>query len=153
PWGGAPPSPVWSVSGRTQPPAGSEGRREQRDNRRPGSCSCGAPRVREHSPKKLTGIGRLYASERLWRSFCNARSSRGSPLGAEIEDTVRRPDDVQVVLDDDHRVALLGQGPQHGQKLFDVVEVKPGCRLVEQVERAPRRAPRELPRELDALSL
>src|SRR3546814_9727922 len=52
-------------------------------------------------------------------------------------------DDLEVVLDDQHGVALVDQCLQHLQQLLHVVEVEAGGRLVENVERAARRPPRQ----------
>src|SRR3546814_19953295 len=60
-------------------------------------------------------------------------------------------DDLEVVLDDQHGVALVDQCLQHLQQLLHVVEVEAGGRLVENVERAARRQPRQLLRQLPAL--
>ena len=57
------------------------------------------------------------------------------------------------MLDDDHRVAFLGQRPQDAEKLLDVVEVKAGGRLVEKIESPAGRAAGQLAGELDALGL
>ena len=59
-------------------------------------------------------------------------------LGAEVDDPVGGLDDVEVVLDDDHRVALLDQLVEHLEQLADVLEVQAGGRLVEDVERSAR---------------
>ena len=59
-------------------------------------------------------------------------------LGAEVDDPVGRLDHLEVVLDDDDRVAQVGQAVEHVEQLADVVEVQPGRRLVEDVERLAR---------------
>jgi len=62
-------------------------------------------------------------------------------------------DDVEVVLDDDDRVAGIAQLVQHLQQQVDVGEVQPRGRLVEDVEGAAGVALGELERELDPLRL
>ena len=57
-------------------------------------------------------------------------------LGTEVDQPVGGADDVEVVLDDDDRVAGLEQLPERAHQLGDVVEVQPGGRLVEHEERA-----------------
>ena len=74
-------------------------------------------------------------------------------LGAEIEDPVGGLDHFQIVLDHHHRVALIDQRVQHFQQLAHVLEMQPGGRLVEDIQRAPGRAPRQLLRQLDPLRL
>ena len=49
-------------------------------------------------------------------------------------DAVGGLDDVQVVLDDQHRVARVHQALQHLDELADVVDVQAGGRLVQDVE-------------------
>ena len=54
----------------------------------------------------------------------------------EIDHAVGAPDDVEIVLDDDHRVALVDEFVEHVEQLAHVLEVQAGGRLVEDVERA-----------------
>ena len=83
----------------------------------------------------------------------------GAAFGAEIDDPVRGADDVQVVLDHDHGVAVVDQAPQRGDELRDVGEMQARRRLVEQEQRAAGRPAivarglREPPGELQALRL
>ena len=74
-------------------------------------------------------------------------------LGADVDEPVGGLDDLQVVLDDDHRVAQVGQAVDDVQELADVVEVQAGGRLVEDVERPAGVGPGQLGGELDALGL
>src|SRR5690606_13889316 len=62
-------------------------------------------------------------------------------------------DDVEVVLDDDDRVALVDEVLQHVEQAADVLEVQAGGRLVEDVGGAPVGAALELGGQLDALRL
>ena len=59
---------------------------------------------------------------------------------SEIDDVVRALDDVEVVLDNDHRVAETDQPLQHIEQFVNVCEVKPGGWLIENVNR-PARSP------------
>jgi len=45
-------------------------------------------------------------------------------------------DDVEVVLDDEHRMAGINEAMQHVDQLFHVRHVQAHCGLVEHVERA-----------------
>ena len=74
-------------------------------------------------------------------------------LGPEVDDPVGRLDDVEVVLDDHHRVPAVDQPVEHGEQLLHVVEVEAGGGLVEDVEGAAGAHPGQLPRQLDALGL
>src|SRR5699024_2374736 len=77
----------------------------------------------------------------------------GAPVGTEVDDVVGRLDDVQVVLDDDHRVPLVDQPVQHLEQLADVLEVQARGRLVQHVDGASVGALVQLGGELDALRL
>jgi hypothetical protein len=57
-------------------------------------------------------------------------------FGPEIQQPVGGLDDLEIVLDHHHGVALVDQLVEHFQQLLDVVEVQAGGRLVEDVERA-----------------
>ena len=77
----------------------------------------------------------------------------GPALGPEVDDPVGGLDHVEVVLDDDDRVARFDELVEHVEELRDVVEVQARRRLVEDVERAAGGALGQLARELDALGL
>ena len=74
-------------------------------------------------------------------------------LGAEVDELVGGLDHVEVVLDHDHRVALLDQAVEDLEQPLDVGEVQAGGRLVEDVERVAGGDLGELGRELDPLRL
>ncbi len=96
--------------------------------------------------------------------FASSATSSGVPreddfptlvaaAGADVDDVVRRLDDVEIVLDDDHRITAVDQLLQHAEQLLDVVAMQPGRRLVQYVERLAGGALAELLGELDALRL
>ena len=73
--------------------------------------------------------------------------------GAHVDDPVDVLDDVQVVFDDDDRVAQVRQ-PVHDRKQFgDVVEVQPGRRFVQQVQRPAGVGSGQLRGQFDPLGL
>ena len=51
----------------------------------------------------------------------------------EINNPIGIPDHIQIVLDDDDRIAQVGQPVEHVEQLFYIIEVQPGRRLVQQV--------------------
>src|SRR5690242_771906 len=61
-------------------------------------------------------------------------------LGPEVHDPVRGLDDVHVVLDDHHRIALVHQLVEHLQEAANVREVEPGGGLVQDVQGPPGRS-------------
>src|SRR6185436_11146192 len=74
-------------------------------------------------------------------------------LGAKVDDEVGALHDVQIVLDEQHRIAAVDEPAEDLEQAPDVVEVQPGRGLVEHVEGAPGRLPRQLARQLHALRL
>ena len=78
-------------------------------------------------------------------------AAAGAAFGAEVDDPVGRFDDVEIVLDHEHRVAPIDEAIEHAEQPADVVAVEAGGRLVEDVERVPRAGAAELGGELDAL--
>src|SRR3989449_10109194 len=74
-------------------------------------------------------------------------------LRPEVDDVVRRLDDVEVVLDDEDRVASIHEAIEHAEELLDVVEVEPRRRFVHDVEHVARRARAELGGDLEPLRL
>src|SRR3546814_18406648 len=94
-------------------------------------------------PPRSTRTDTLFPYTTLFRSA----------FGAEVEDIIGGLDDVEIMLDDDHAVALLDERLEHFEQLADILEMEPGGRLVEDVERLPGRTPRQFLGELDALCL
>ena len=74
-------------------------------------------------------------------------------LRPKVDHPVGGLDNVQIVLDDHHRVAEVYQAVEHVEQLGQVVEVQPRRRLVQQIERAPGVGPREFGGQLHALGL
>ena len=85
--------------------------------------------------------------------FRDDLSARVARLGAEVDDPVGGLDDVEVVFDDDDRVAEIDKALQHFEQLGDVVEVQARRRLVEDVEGAPGVGPPQFSGEFDTLGL
>src|SRR5690606_23102448 len=87
------------------------------------------------------------------------RSDRPDPPGAiaafgpPVPHPVGRLDDVQVVFDDQHRIAAVDELVHDLQQHFDVAEMQARGGLVQDVQRAPRTAAREFQRRLYALRL
>ena len=130
----------------------------ERATERPACSSIGPPTARTPAFARTFAISVPVAlsgtpGELLWRAFRDHRSPALTALGTQIDDPVRGLDDVEVVLDHDHGVALVDQPAEDVEKLADVVEVQTRRRLVEHVERVARRPARELGGELDPLRL
>src|SRR5476651_674281 len=94
-----------------------------------------------------------YVADILGRALRDDASTAVASLGAQVDHPVRGLDDVEVVLDHDHRVAMVAQPVQHREQQVDVVEMQAGGGLVEDEERAPRVALGKLQREFHSLCL
>ena len=97
------------------------------------------------------------ADVRMWRDdfpaipSATTRPPPPPPSGPRSITWSATSNHIQVVLDDDDRVALVDELVEHIQQLARVFEMQTGRRLVEDVERPPGAAPRELARELHTL--
>ena len=112
--------------------------------RRGGSAPGGRRRVPAQRREALGAQGSSGAAAgaalHVGRSpFAHEAPAGVAPLRAEVDHPVGGPDHVEVVLDDDHRVARVGEPPQGGEQARDVLEVEAGGRLVEEEERAAGR--------------
>ena len=96
----------------------------------------------------------LRTARHLVRRAAGDDPAPGRPaLGAHVDQMVGDLDDVEVVLDDDDRVAAVHEFVEHLQQQADVLEMESRRGFVEDVERAARVAFRKLRREFDALAL
>ena len=76
-----------------------------------------------------------------------------SALRAEVDDPIGRFNDVEMMLDHQNGIAQVHKFLQHIEQLADVVEMKPGGRLIEDVESPAGLALAEFASQLDALRL
>ena len=72
-------------------------------------------------------------------------------FGADVDDVVGDLDHVEVVFDDDDRIAAVDEFVEHVEQQADVLEMEPRRRFVEDVERTGEVAAQR-GREVDALS-
>ena len=80
-------------------------------------------------------MGAWVACDLLRRADRNYLTAAGAAFRSEIDHPIGGLDDIEIVLDDDHRVAVIAQAVQDLKQLLDVVEVQTGGRLIEDVER------------------
>src|SRR5581483_9257644 len=95
----------------------------------------------------------LDLGDLLRRTRRDDLSARYAPFRTQIEHEVGGLDHVQIVLDDEDGVARVGQAVQDIEQLANVVEMKPGGRFIENIQRRPRRALAQFTREFHALRL
>src|SRR4051812_24429938 len=111
------------------------------------------PSFCENRTQVSSGVRRLHACDLLRRAHRDDRSAILAAFGPQIDDEVGRLDHVQIVLDHEERVPGLEQLPESRQELRDVVEMKTGRRLVENVQQPLSAVRREVRRDLDPLRL
>ena len=109
--------------------------------------------VRKQVRQEPAGRRLLVRGHLFGRARGDDPAAAGAPFGPEVDHVVGRLDHVEVVLDDDDRVALVDELVQHVEQLARVLEMQAGRRLVEDVERAAGAALRQLLRQLHALRL
>ena len=101
-----------------------------------------AQHPRQVLARRRTGV----AGDLLGRALGDDPAAAVAALGPEVDDPVGGLDDVEVVLDDEDRVAAVDQAMEDLEQLLDVGEVEPGRRLVEDVQGPAGRPPRQLGR-------
>ena len=103
--------------------------------------------------QRRPGVAAPPARDRLRPALRHDPPAAAPALGAEVDDPVRRRDDVEVVLDDQHRMARREQRVERRQHPRDVLQVQPGGRLVEHEQAVAAAARREALGELQPLCL
>ena len=101
--------------------------------------------------EELAGIGAGGGGDLCRAAFADDAPAIFAALGSEIDDPVGVADDVEVVLDDDDRVAQIGEAMQYFEELAHVVKVQAGGGLVEQIKCLSGLPLGELARQLHAL--
>src|SRR5918999_737246 len=96
---------------------------------------------------------RLDRGDLLGRADGHDASAARSPFGTEIDYPVGRLDHVEIVLDDEHCVAAVGQAMKNLEEQPHILEMEPGRRFVENVEGPAGITLRELGRKLHTLRL
>ena len=84
---------------------------------------------------------------------CDDAPAATTTFWAEIDDVIGAFDDVEVVLDDDHALAVIDEATEHLQQAGDVLGVQAGGWFVEDVKGFTGRTLGKLGGELDALRL
>ena len=105
----------------------------------------------ERRREDLAGVRFDVAGDFFGRAAGDDSAAPCAAVGADVDDPVGRLHDVEIVLDDEHRVAGVDELVQHFEQQLDVGEVEAGRRLVEQVHRAAGGFFHQLAGQLDAL--
>src|SRR5262245_51656056 len=70
----------------------------------------------------------------LWRARGDDLSSSLAAVRSQVDHPVGGRDDIEVVLDDEHGIAEVGEAMKDGQKAIDIGEVKARSGLVQDIE-------------------
>ena len=109
--------------------------------------------TRKRVPQERRRARRGVRRDALRRARRHDAPALRSGAGADVDHPVRVLDEVEVVLDEQHRVAPVDEPVQDAQQVRRVLEREARRRLVEDVERLACGALRELARQFDALRL
>ena len=90
--------------------------------------------------KILTRIGLRALSDLLGSSLCNDSTAAVAALWPEVDDMVSYLYDVEVMLDNEHGIALVGKLTEHVDKLVHVSGMKSRSWLVEDIDSLARSA-------------
>src|SRR3989338_5413771 len=101
--------------------------------------------------QEAAGVRALGARDFFRRTGGDALAAPVAALGTEIDEMIGGLDDVQIVLDDEHGVALVHELLQNTEETVDVGEVKPGGRFIQDVKSAPCRTLGKLSGKFHAL--
>ena len=107
----------------------------------------------EQRRQERAGIALRACRNLLWRTRDHDSSATVATLWTHIDQTIGNLDDIKVVLNHQHRVARIDQALQHIEQLADVLKMKAGRRLVQNIERLTRLTTMKLLGELYALRL
>ncbi len=88
----------------------------------------------EQRPYEATREASLRTGHLLGRTRGHNLTAGVATLGPEIDYPVSGLDDVELMLNDEDGVAVVDEPMQNVQQHADVFEVKPGSRLVEDVQ-------------------
>src|ERR1035437_4635311 len=103
--------------------------------------------------EKLAGVGAGSGGNLCRAALADDAATVFAALGAEVENPVGVTDYVQVVFDDDDRVAQVGEPVEDFEQLAHVVKVQTGGGLVEQIKCLASLALAQLASQLHALRL
>src|SRR4051794_13719466 len=109
--------------------------------------------ARQQRRQELPGVAVRVGGDLLGRALGDDDATPRPALGTHVDDPVGGLDHVEVVLDHQHRVALVDQAREHAEELADVLEVQARGRPVEHVDSAPGGPLLELARQLHPLRL
>ena len=101
----------------------------------------------------MARVAALGGCDCLRGAFGYDQAAFHAAFGAEVDDPVGGLDDVEIMLDHHHAVALFDEAVEDFEEFADIVEVEAGGRLVQDIEGVAGGAAAEFLGELHALGL
>ena len=101
----------------------------------------------------MPGEGPLHPGHLFRRALGYDLAAAHAAARPKVEDVVDGLDDVEIVLDHHHRIALVHQPVEHFEELADILEMEARGGLVEDVERLAGAAFRQFLGQFHALRL
>lgn len=92
-----------------------------------------------------------FAGDLFRRPLRNDPAAARSAFGAKVDHPISALDDIEIVLDNNNRIAAINKPLKHFQKHVDIGKMQTGRRLVKQVQRPARIALAKLRGQLDTL--
>src|SRR5215472_13186228 len=99
----------------------------------------------------LPGVRPLDSGNLRRRALGDDLSTLIAALGTQVNDPIGVADDIEVVLDDDHRVTQIGETVEDLQQFAHVLKVETRCGFVEKIKGTPSLPFGELLGQLHAL--
>ena len=78
---------------------------------------------RQERLQELSGVGGLAGGDLFRRAAGDDFAAAGAAFWAEVDDMIGAFDDVEVVLDDDHALAIVDEAAEHFEEAGDVIGV------------------------------
>ena len=107
----------------------------------------------QHLLQIFSGVGTFALCHLLRCSGRNNLTASISSLGSKVDDIVCCFDDIQIMLDDHHRIAGIHQRLKHLDELVYIRCVQTGSRFIQDVDGSAGRSFGKLGRQFDPLRL
>src|ERR671919_2028265 len=103
----------------------------------------------EYLAQEPTGVGRVDLGAHFRGTSRHHVPTSVPAFWPQIDEIVGRFYDIEVVLDDDHRVASIDEPPKDDEQALNIGKVEAGSRLVENIHGPSRAAFAQLAAEFD----
>ena len=108
-------------------------------------------RLSQNGFQKLAGKRLLTRGNFFRGALCDNLTAAGTSFGAKVNDVVGAFDNVEIVLNNDHRVSGINQTIQHFYQLMHIGNMQAGSRLVQNINGLSCFTLGKLQRQLHAL--